>query len=64
MACKELESIKAKIAENELNLTKQFNRGTLTTGSKATLQTERDTLCLQKRDHKFLGHGGKGCPDA
>lgn len=56
--------IKERIREINSDMTKQINDGTLTTGSKATLQTERDTLYLERRDHKFLGHDGLGCPDA
>lgn len=62
--CEKLEGIKAKIVENEAELTNQLRDGTLTAAGKVALDAYRHTLYLEKRDHKFLGHGGQGCPDA
>lgn len=62
--CQKLEGIEVRIAENNSDLTNRINDGTLTTGSKATWQTELDSLYLERRDHKFFGHDGLGCPDA
>lgn len=64
MMCEKLQSIKAGIAENESELAKQLSDGTLTAAGKAAMDTYRHTLYLEKRDHKFLGHGGLGCPEA
>jgi len=64
MMCEKLAGIKAGIAENESELTKQLSDGTLTAAGKVALDTYRYTLYLEKRDHKFFGHGGAGCPEA
>jgi hypothetical protein len=62
--CKVLENNKARHAELDSKVSKAFWNGMVTTGSKATLNAERELLYLESRDHKFLGHGGLGCPDA
>jgi len=62
--CGALEKIDRRITEIDLDLAEHVRAGTLTPGIKATIDTERDTLYLDRRDHKFLGHEGRGCPDA
>ena len=62
--CKVLEDNKASHAELDSTVSKAFRNGTVTTRSIATLNAERELLYLERRDHKFLGHGGLGCPDA
>lgn len=62
--CQQLSEIEAKISKVNSELTRHVNDGTLTIGIKAMIDAERDTLYLDRRDHKFLGHQGRGCPDA
>jgi len=61
--CNRAEEIKTSIVDLASKYAKAFWDGSLTTGLKATLDTERDTLYLERREHKFLGHDGLGCPD-
>lgn len=62
--CTTLDEINQRIAELGSELAKHVSDATLTAGLKATIDTERDTRYLDRREHKFLGHGGQGCPDA